>query len=399
MIQYLDLHIHSPYSRACSSKINLENIEKTCLQKGINIVASADFTHPAWFREINNKLEEISNSGLYKLKKSDGQVKFILGTEISLIYKELEKVRKIHLVVLAPNIAAVKSLNKYLDRKYNIRSDGRPILGISAPEFIKLCLKIDKKFLIFPAHIWTPWFALFGSKSGFSSLEECFKEQIKHIYAFETGLSSDPKMNWRLSKLDNLTCLSNSDAHSLESIGREANIFDLQKISYLEIYRVIKEKDKSSLKGTVEMFAQEGMYYLNGHRNCNYSTKSASTSCKVCKKTLTLGVLHQINKLADRKENYKLQNSPPYYNLVSLKKIISQALNIKSLYSKKLNQEYLKIINNFGSEFKVLLDIDLNDLEGLVNNKVVEGIKRVREGRVKIEPGFDGEYGKINIFS
>jgi uncharacterized protein (TIGR00375 family) len=400
MIKFLDLHIHSPYSRACSSKISLENIEKTCLEKGVDIIASGDFTHPAWFKEIKNKLEETDKkSGLYKLKKSDDKIKFILSTEISLIYKEKEKVRKIHLVILAPNIKSVINLNKYLNKKYNITSDGRPILGISAFELVKMCLKIEPKFLIFPAHIWTPWFSIFGSKSGFNSLEECFKDQSKHIYAYETGLSSDPAMNWRVSLLDNLTCLSNSDAHSLENIGREANIFNLKEVSYREIYRIIKEKDLKSLKGTIEMYPEEGMYYLNGHRDCLYSTISDESICKVCQKPLTQGVLSQVEKFARRGKNYKLKNSPPYYHLVSLNKIISQAINIKDLKSQKIRKEYLNIISNFGSEFDILLNIDLGNLKDQVNSRIIEGIKRVREKRLNIRPGYDGQYGKISIFN
>ncbi len=404
MIQFLDFHIHSRYSRACSSQISLENIEKVCLEKGINIIATGDFTHPAWFNEINNKLEEIDrDKGLYKLKKSDDRVKFILSTEVSLIYKDKEKVRRVHLMLTAPNIKAVSNLNKYFNKKYNISSDGRPILGISAPEFVSLCLKIHSKFLIYPAHIWTPWFSVFGSKSGFNNLEECFKEETENIYAYETGLSSDPAMNGRVSLLDNLTCLSSSDAHSLNNIGREANIFDLNEISYSEIYRIIKERDLKSLKGTVEMHPEEGTYYLDGHRACNYSlkpskSKKVSDICKVCKKPLTLGVLNQIEKLAVRKENYKLKNSPPYYHLISLNKIIAQAINIKDLKSKKVRMEYLNIVNNFGAELEVLLNINLKKLNKKINFKIVEGIEKVRAGNIRIIPGFDGQYGKINIF-
>ncbi len=397
MIQILDLHIHSPYSRACSSKISLERIEKTCLEKGVDIIATGDYTHPSWFKEIKNKLEETDkDSGLYKLKEKENKVKFILSTEVSLIYKENDKLRKIHLVVLSPNIEAVNNLNNYLTKKYNINSDGRPILGISSPEFVKLCLKINPQFLIFPAHIWTPWFSIFGSKSGFNSFKECFKDQVKHIYAYETGLSSDPAMNARVNLLDNLTCLSNSDAHSLDNIGREANIFDLNKVCFNEIYRVIKERDLKSLKGTIEMYPEEGMYYLNGHRDCGYSSISNDSICRVCKKPLTLGVLKQVENLASRDKNYKLKNSPPYYHLVSLNKIISQAVGIKSLKSKKIRKEYLNIINNFGSELDVLLNLDLKNL---VDCKMIEGIKRVREKKINIEPGYDGQYGKINIFN
>ena len=245
----LDLHIHSKYSRSCSPSLNLQNIAQTAKVKGVDIIATGDFTHPEWFKSIKEELEEEEGTGLYSLKnKKDVKTKFILSTELSLVYKGGDKVRRVHLVVLAPNLQAVEELNNFLAKRYNLIYDGRPILKLSAFELVKLCLKIHPQFLIYPAHIWTPWYAVLGSKSGFDSLEECFKDQTPNIYAYETGLSSDPAMNWRLSFLDNLTTLSNSDAHSLSSIGREANVFKLDTISYSEIYRVIKEKDLKALK-------------------------------------------------------------------------------------------------------------------------------------------------------
>ena len=250
MQQILDLHIHSKYSRSCSPELTLENIDAACRVKGVDIIATGDFTYPAWFSDIKNKLVETkASSGLYKLKSAkDDKVKFILSTEVALIYKDpgmnpgqvAEHARRIHLVIHAPSIKAVEELNNFLDKNFNIRSDGRPILGMNAPTLMKLCLSIDKKFLIYPAHIWTPWFAVFGSKSGFNKIEECFHEYTKNIYAIETGLSSDPEMNWRLSALDKLTILSNSDAHSLPNIAREANVFEMKDITYDEIYNIIK---------------------------------------------------------------------------------------------------------------------------------------------------------------
>ncbi|MBU4375670.1 endonuclease Q family protein, partial [Patescibacteria group bacterium] len=283
MKQIADLHIHSKYSRACSPQLTLENIDKTCRIKGIDIIATGDFTYPDWFFDIKNELQELKGSkGLYKLKSAeDDKVRFLLSTELALIYKKNNKCRRIHLVVHAPNIKAVEELNKYLDKKYNIRSDGRPILGMSAEELMKLCLSIHPKFLIYPAHLWTPWFAVFGSKSGFDSMGECFGKYTENIYAYETGLSSDPEMNWRLSSLDKLTLLSNSDAHSLPNIGREANVFNLKEISYDEIYDVISlresratnaahanRKNKSYLDYTIEFYPEEGMYHYDGHREC-----------------------------------------------------------------------------------------------------------------------------------
>ena len=257
MKQIVDLHIHSKYSRACSKQIELENIEQTCRIKGVDIISTGDFTHPAWFRDISNKLEEIENSGLYRLKSApDSKIKFILSTEVALIYKAIDKVRRLHIMVMAPNLKLAKEFNEYLSRSgYNIKSDGRPILGMSAQKLCEICFSISPDFIIFPAHIWTPWFAVFGSKSGFDSLEECFGEWTDKIRAIETGLSSDPEMNWALSALDDIVLLSNSDAHSLPNIAREANIFDLQDISYQGIREAMDKKSsgKNRLLSIIEL--------------------------------------------------------------------------------------------------------------------------------------------------
>jgi len=413
MKQILDLHIHSKYSRACSSQLVLAHIDETCRTKGIDIIATGDFTYPEWFLNIKNELEEINNSGLYKLKEAvDDKLKFLLSTELALIYKDADpshkggasKVRRIHIVVQAPNIKAVEELNNYLDKKYNIRADGRPILGMKAPELVKLCLSIHPKFLIYPAHAWTPWFAVFGSKSGFDSLEECFHDQTENIYAIETGLSSDPAMNWRLSALDKITILSNSDAHSLPNLGREANVMDLEKISYDEIYEAIKNKDLNKLKYTIEFYPEEGMYHFDGHRDCQIrfspeETKKNKGICPVCKKPLTVGVMNRVNELADRPEGFEPKGAVPFKKLVELDKIIAEALDIKSRQSQQVQAEYNSLIKKGGSEMNVLLDEPLENLEKMTLPIIVEGIKRVREGKLIVEPGFDGQYGVVKIFS
>ncbi len=406
MRQILDLHIHSRYSRACSRDLTLSNIDQVCRIKGVDIIATGDFTYPAWFTSIKNELESLAaHTGLFKLKSSpDDKIKFILSTEFALIYKQGDRCRRIHLVVQAPNMEAAVELNKFLDKHYNIRSDGRPILGMSAPDLVKLCLSIHPQFLIYPAHIWTPWFSVFGSKSGFDSLENCFGDYTQDIYAYETGLSSDPEMNWRVSALDKLALLSNSDAHSLPNIGRECNIFDLTEISYNEIYQVIKQKDLRQIISTIEFFPEEGMYHLDGHRLCGVSfepsqAKSAKGICQVCRKPLTVGVLNRVEELADRVSGQKPDKNYGFNKVVSLDKIIAEALNVKSRNSSKVQKQYQEMIKQGNNEFNILLNLSEEDLKKIAPAKIVTGIIRSRKGELVIQPGFDGQYGVINIFS
>ncbi len=404
MRQIADLHIHSKYSRACSRDLTLENIDAVCRRKGVDIIATGDFTYPEWFKSIKQDLLEIKNSGLYRLKSAkDEKIKFLLSTEVSLIYKKFDKVRRLHIVLHAPNIKAVEELNKFLDKKYNIRSDGRPILGMSAEELIKICLKINPDFLIYPAHIWTPWFAVFGSKSGFNSLEEAFGDYVEHIFAYETGLSSDPEMNWRLSMLDGLTLLSNSDAHSLPNIAREATVFDLKTITYKEIINAIKIKDKQKIKYTIEFYPEEGMYHYDGHRLCGVSMAPAETKkhrgiCPVCKKPLVVGVMYRVDELADRVSGFKPNNVPGFKKLVELDKIIAAALDVKSRKAKKVQMEYDRIIRAGKTEMNILLDMHIKEIKQITLPRIAEGISRVRAGKLRVIPGFDGQYGRIEIF-
>ncbi len=405
MLQVLDLHIHSKYSRACSKHLDLPNIDRTCRVKGVDVIATGDFTYPQWFDHIKEELEEIGESGLYQVKRfRDGKIKFLLSTELALIYKDGGKARRIHLMVHAPNMEAASQLKDYLDKHFNIRSDGRPILGMSAPELVKLCLKIHPRFLIYPAHIWTPWFAVFGSKSGFDSLEECFHDQTEHIYAYETGLSSDPEMNWRLSALDNLTTISNSDAHSLPNIGREANVMDLKDFDYKEIYGVIKNKDLEKFLETIEFYPEEGMYHYDGHRDCGFvcgpqEAKKYKNLCPVCKKPLTVGVMNRVEELADRESGFVPNKRIPFRKLVELDKIIAEAIGVKSRNSKKVQEIYSNLIDQLGSELYILTRVDPEKIKEFSTSWVAEGVRRVREGNLIIEPGFDGQYGHIKIFS
>jgi len=402
MEKILDLHIHSRYSRACSRDLTLAGIEKASRAKGIDIIATGDFTHPAWFRSIRNELTE-AGAGLYALKTAaDDRVKFILSTEVALIYKDGDRTRRIHLVIHAPDLAAAAKLNELLGRHYNIKSDGRPILGIKAPELVRLCLSVHPRFLIYPAHIWTPWFSVFGSKSGFNLLEECFKEETPNIFAYETGLSSDPEMNWRWSALDKLVLLSNSDAHSPANIAREANVFDLESESYPEIYEAIRRRDLKKIKYSIEFYPEEGMYHFDGHRACGVSfapgeTKKKKGLCPICRKPLIIGVLSRVEELADRPTGFRPADAPGFVKLVELDKIIADAVGVKSRQARRVRAEYDQLIAVLGGELEILIKTPLEQIRD-VSPAAAEGVRRVREGRLEISPGFDGQYGRIKIF-
>lgn len=401
-----DLHIHSRFSRACSPELTFKNIVQWCRIKGIDLVATGDFTHPAWFKEIVGELEEEGN-GFLRLKSSDGRVKFLLGTEVSCIYSQGGKVRRVHLCLFLPDLTSTRQFNQALEKRgANIKSDGRPILGLSAKEVLKIIKEINPRAVMIPAHAWTPWFAVFGSKSGFESLEECFGDLTPEIFAIETGLSSDPAMNWRLSALDKVALVSNSDAHSLLNLGREANMFalDIKKTNYDELFKIIKEKDSKIFLKTLEFYPEEGMYHYDGHRLCGTRLKPAETKklkglCPVCKKEVTVGVLNRVEKLADRPEGFVPAQAVPFVSLVGLGKIIAEALNVKSRQSVKVIKEYEKLIKDGGSEFNVLLNLNPPDLKKITLPEIAEGIRRVRDKELKIEPGFDGQYGRVTIFS
>ncbi len=396
-----DFHIHSKYSRAVSPLMDLENLDVWAAIKGIRVMGTGDFTHPKWFSEIKEKLEP-AEPGLFKLRGAESSTRFILTSEISCIYKKTGKVRKIHIIIFAPSINAVEKINAKLNLIGNLHSDGRPILGLDAKELAKIALDTDKDCLIIPAHAWTPWFSVFGSKSGFDSLEECFEEYTKYIYAIETGLSSDPAMNWRLSQLDNIALISNSDSHSLPKIGREANVFDTE-LSYQGIADAIKTKDKTKFLYTVEFFPEEGKYHYDGHRLCNISlspsqSKKYNNICPACGKPLVIGVLNRVEKLADRPEGFVPKNAIPFKSLIPLNEIIAESIGT-SVASKEVAKHYNNLIKNLGSEFKILLDSSAKEIEKESLPEIADGVIKMREGKVFIEPGYDGVYGKIKIFS
>lgn len=417
-----DLHIHSKYSRATSKDMTLEELDRWADDKGILVMGTGDFTHPEWFKEIKEKLEP-SEPGLFKLKKqykketikgTFSKTRFFLSTEVSSIYSRPipsgagNRVYRIHNLIFAPDIETVEKINAQLGLIGNLKSDGRPILGLDARELAKIIFNINPEAAIVPAHAYTPWFSLFGSMSGFDSLEECFGDYAKNIFAAETGLSSDPAMNWRLSKLDNIALISNSDSHSLQKIGREANIFDTE-LSYHGIINAIKS-GAPKFTATIEFFPEEGKYHFDGHRLCGIvfspeETKKHKGLCPKCGKKLTIGVMNRVDQLADRQNikistngNYHFhKNRVPYYNLVALDKIIAEAYGV-GVTAKKVKEEYGEMIKNFGSELKILLDIPIERFKNNTDERIIEGIKIMRSGKVKILPGFDGEYGKINIF-
>ncbi len=398
-----DLHIHSRYSRATSPDMNLDAIAMWARLKGIDIVGTGDFTHPKHFASIEERLKEAEN-GLYALKgsKGDNPVRFMLSAEVSNIYKQDGKTRKIHCLIFAPSIKVAKKINSSLARLGNIASDGRPIFGFSAKDLLKITLDASEDALLVPAHAWTPWFSIFGSKSGFDSIEECFAELSPHIRAIETGLSSNQRMNRRLSSLDEITLISNSDAHSPQKLGREANVFD-SRMDYREIIDILRKKDRKRFLYTVEFFPEEGKYHYDGHRECGVcmspeETKKAKGICPVCGKGLTVGVLNRVSELADRPTGFPDAGAIPEKELVPLQEILSETLDCGTA-SAKVQKEYKRLVSIAGSEFSLLLDASEAELRDIAGDKTAEAVIMVRKGELKIIPGFDGEYGKVRIFA
>lgn len=403
-----DLHIHSKYSRATSGEMTPESIWKWAQLKGISVVGTGDFTHPKWFKELNDKLEPLGN-GLFKLKKAyqngdvpdlcRSDVSFLLSTEISCIYSKDKKTRKVHCLVFMPDFSSAAQLSIALAKIGNLNSDGRPILGLDAKELLKIVLNTSPEAMLVPAHVWTPHFSVFGTVSGFDSLYDCFGELAHNIYAIETGLSSDPVMNWRLSALDEITLISNSDAHSPAKMGREANIFDAD-VTYPAIMQALRSR--TGFTGTIEFFPEEGKYHYDGHRLCGVSltpeeTRKYDYLCPMCGKKLTIGVLHRVEELADREGGTKPKSARPFLSIIPLPEIISEALKI-GVNSKAVDKVYQKMLETMGNEFRILIDIPLSDIEKAVSPHLLEAIARMRAGKVNIAPGFDGEYGKVRIF-
>lgn len=404
-----DLHIHSRYSRATSKDCTPEQLDLWARKKGIHIVGTGDFTHPAWREELEKKLEP-AEEGLYVLKDEyricDGVIpgesvpRFVVTGEISSIYKKNGKVRKVHSLILLPGLDDAQKISAKLEQIGNIHSDGRPILGLDCHDLLEILLELCPRAVYVPAHIWTPHFSLFGAFSGFDTVEECFEDLSPYICAMETGLSSDPPMNWRVSALDRYQLISNSDAHSPAKLGREATLFDIP-LSYEGLSLAIRSG--SGLYGTIEFFPEEGKYHMDGHRKCNLCLTPSDTMkykgiCPVCGRKITVGVSHRVEELADRAEGYIRENAKRFESLVPLPEVIGASLGYSSV-SVKVQREYGKLISELGPEFEILRNLPLEDIRRISGTRVAEGIRKLRSGNVERIPGFDGEYGVIRLFS
>jgi len=438
----LDLHIHSRFSRAVSQRMNLNNMYIWGRKKGINILSVADYTHPVWFREARSQLEEI-NPGIYRLKDKKqaeqelGELSqkeflgpyFMLSTEVAAIYTENGMPHRIHNLVFSPNFETAEKVNAALtSRGINLSSDGRPILGIPSRELADIVYNIDRKIAIIPCHIWTPWFSLYGSRSGYDRIQECFGDYTKYIFAIETGLSSDPSMNWRINELNTRSIVSFSDAHSMEKMGREATIIrpttgakiNEKDITYDNILNsFVRGKERVfKIAYTIEFYPEEGKYHYTGHRLCHISyspdeDRTKSTICPVCRKPLTVGVMHRVEELANtpennfrpRQDNFGVvwmedpkNERPPYVSLVPLLEILSEALH-SGTSTQTVLSVFDRLTQHFGSEHEVLFRVPLEEVRTLAGDRVARGIEKVRARNIKINPGFDGEYGKVSIWN
>ena len=403
-----DLHIHSRFSMATSKEGTPENLDFWARKKGISLIGTGDFTHPVWREELKERLVSEGN-GLYRLRdayvkeesrKFPGEgTRFVVSGEISSIYKKNGKTRKVHNVILLPSLEAADAMAQRLEKIGNIHSDGRPILGLDSHDLLEMMLDVCPEGILIPAHIWTPHFSVLGAKSGFDSVEECFEELAPYIHALETGLSSDPAMNWRISKLDRYQLVSNSDAHSPSKLGREANLLDID-CSYEGLYRAIQTGE--GLEGTVEFFPEEGKYHFDGHRKCGVSLSPVEAErlggiCPVCGKKLTMGVDHRVEQLADRAEGFVKKDGKKYESLVPLPEVISACMGY-STASKKVQGYFEQMLQTLGTEFDILRNVPSEDIKSCAGERIAEGIENVRTGNVKRIPGYDGEYGKIELF-
>ena len=415
-----DLHVHSRYSRATSRDLSLRGLYLAAQRKGVDLIGTGDFTHPKYLSEISEQLvPNEAKFGFFSLKEQNAvgaaDPVFILTGEVACIYSLSGKTYRNHLLLAAPDLEAVKRIVAELGARGNLSADGRPILGLSAEELTKIVLAASPESLVIPAHIWTPWFSTFGSKSGFDSWRECFGKMADQILAVETGLSSDPPMNWQIKELDNLAIISNGDAHSAPKVAREATVYELGKPTYHNLVQALKNSarlDKKNLpadyiKYTIEFYPEEGKYHWDGHRDCGVrlspeESRRAGDICPKCRKPLTLGVLHRVNQLATRTpkeaEDYARSWRPGFKKIVPLVEVIADTVGQKP-GTKKVNALYEELIVAGGNELNVLLNLSKSDLSAMTRPEVVDAITRMRAGQLQINPGYDGEFGEVKIFT
>jgi uncharacterized protein (TIGR00375 family) len=398
-----DLHIHSRFSRATSERMNLEEIARYAKIKGLSLVGTGDFTHPRWLHEIQETLAKDADTGLYRVAKTpESPMRFMLTTEVCTIFDWQGQSKKVHHVILAPNMEVINQINGNLEEYGDLASDGRPILNMTATQLVENVMEISNENMVFPAHAWTPWFSIFGAFSGFDNIEDCYEDMTRHIHALETGLSSDPPMNWRLSKLDKFTLVSNSDCHSFWPwrIGREANVLELEQLTYKQVTDTIRSNDPARFKFTIETDPAYGKYHWTGHRNCNVSmspkeAQKFNNICPVCRRKLTKGVEQRVEELADRPEGYKPIGKPGYKRLLPLSEIIATVLNVGEPSTQAVWKIYNALVGRVGNEYSVLLDASEETLNTVVDSQITNAILRVRAGSFAVVPGFDGVYGKL----
>ncbi|MCX8153845.1 MAG: endonuclease Q family protein, partial [Candidatus Bathyarchaeota archaeon] len=393
------------YSRATSQQMSLKEIARFAKIKGLNLVGTGDFTHHGWLREIKKTLAPVGETGLYKVfDDAESQVYFMLSTEVCTVFNSAGEAKKVHHVILTPSLETVEQINDVLRRYGDLAADGRPMLNMTAAQLVEEVMSTSSANMVFPAHAWTPWFSILGAFSGFDSVEECYEDMTRHVYALETGLSSDPPMNWRLSKLDKFTLLSNSDSHSFWPwrLGREANVFELGEISYREVVEAIRCRDPARLKFTIETDPAYGKYHWTGHRNCNvsFSPKEAQklgNVCPVCRRKLTKGVEQRVEELADRPADFKPDNMPGFMRLLPLSEIIATVLGVDSPSAQAVWKVYNSLIGRFGDEYSVLIDAPEDALTKVADATIARAILQVRTGAVSVIPGYDGVYGKLAL--
>ncbi len=396
-----DFHIHSRFAMACSSSITVDGIEQACVEKGLNLVGTGDFTHPTWLQELKSTLEP-AEQGLFKIKNSNSGVRFVLSGEVSTVYNVNGASKRIHTCILMPDFESAGSLNEALARRGDLKSDGRPQVSMTASELVELAISASKSALVFPAHIWTPYFGALGMKTGFDSIKEAYEDQEKHIYAVEMGLSSNPAMNWRVSELDKYTLLGNSDMHSLPKLGREMNVFEIseKELSFKAFTEAIIKKDKKIFRFVLKFYPEEGKYHFDGHRQCVVSVdpeKHNVTMCPVCGKRLVVGVMHRVNDLADRPPGFVPNGSIPYISAVPLREVIAYVTR-KSETSVAVEKAYKELISNT-TEFDVLASMPIEEITKNSGPEVAQAIRNVRENKVTIVPGYDGIYGKVDLLN